>query len=155
MKTGVREGHTETLQSWRRAFGHFCEKKGQITRISHQAVPFLSPLQCWFLQSTANLKPITPRLQPFFPRFWHFACFLFEFSLAPRHIFLSSHWPLRLLWFWFWVPDQKALNTVILVSMISSQLPPNPKGKRAESTPKATPPKKCMSLATILLSPFT
>ena len=34
-----------------------------------------------------------------FPRFRQFASFHFEFSLA---LFLSSHWWLSLLWFWFY-----------------------------------------------------
>ena len=99
MKTGVREGHTETLQSWRRAFGHFCENKGQITCISHQAVPF--PLPFTMLIPSIYCKPKTNHasVTAFFSRASGTlpVFYLFEFSLAPRHIFLSSHWPLRLL----------------------------------------------------------
>ena len=67
MKTGVREGHTETLQSWRWTFGHFCEKKGQITRISHQAVPF--PLPFTMLIPSIYCKPKTNHasVTAFFP----------------------------------------------------------------------------------------
>ena len=52
-------------------------------------------------QSDAKLKPNTSWSPAFFPRFRQFACFHFEFSLAFDGIFLSSAWPLWLLWFWF------------------------------------------------------
>ena len=43
-----------------------------------------------------------------FPRFRRFGCFYFEFSLALSVIFLSSDWPLWLLWFWFYDAQSKS-----------------------------------------------
>ena len=59
-------------------------------------------------QSDAKLKPNTSWSPAFFPRFRQFACFHFEFSLAFDDNFLSSPWPLWLLWFWFYETQLKS-----------------------------------------------
>ena len=48
-----------------------------------------------------------------FPRFRQFVCLYFEFSLALRVIFISSHWSFRLLWFLFYDTRSKPSNIVM------------------------------------------
>ena len=60
-------------------------------------------------QSDEKFKPITTWL-PALSRALGSLVVLFEFSLALKGIFLSSDWPLRLLWFWFMARNQKALS---------------------------------------------
>ena len=65
-------------------------------------------------QSNAKLKPMTNLIAHVFPRFRKLAWFYFEFSLALKSSFLSSVWPLWLLWVFFLRHNQKELSRPVI-----------------------------------------
>ena len=64
-------------------------------------------------QSNAKLKPMTNLIAHVFPRFRKLAWFYFEFSLALKSSFLSSVWPLWLLWVFFTTQSKELSRPVI------------------------------------------
>ena len=88
-----------------------------MSRVIRECIGFALLLSCDWLK-----KKLAPRFQPIrcktntnhdlvarvFPRFRRFGCCYFEFSLALSVIFLSSDWPLWLLWFWFYDAQSKS-----------------------------------------------
>ena len=70
-------------------------------------------------QSNAKLKPMTNLIAHVFPRFRKLAWFYFEFSLALKSSFLSSVWPLWLLWVFFYDTIKKSYRALLSNALLS------------------------------------